>query len=588
MAWLWLLWMGVGCLLSVGPALAEGGAAVALVFEEPLPVLLAGVAANVTVAAVDVDNILDTNFSGVVTVTLDVSRLSHADVTTPAAGVELQLLQGQAMVEVTVGVSGLVTLALNNTGSLLLNLSATAVLEVGSNYAAEPATGNGFLLKNFRLTGNSKICSNRFELVAGLVQMTARATGVAFASVVVTTEPVECVLLPSRRRAVTSVLDVDLRIELAVPLLLTAQRALRNLTTAQGGNVTLAQTLLATDITLQAAVFSDVDNTVVASEEDAAVTIPGVNCSGDTWSAWDSCQPYCSTDTVGVRTRSRQCPPETAQEACTSLLCATCNDGNNGGCDSNAACTADAQGARLCSCNNAFLGDGLSCTVRSEQQSLKLVARLTFNESLADVAPTSEEQARLLEQLLVLLSSVLQVTRSRLKNTSVGSSPAGLTLQLTIGKPTTAADPNAPSYAATIEALVANGEPRLVFDNKSLEATGETLAIESDLAASAADWGQTDTMYLLIVLFSVGIVCLIIMVLIHRYLSMRAASKLSNDSSVRPDAESQSEPQPKFPETADNPTTYWASSSTTNDPVESFKHFYPSSKLLGSDNFSGY
>lgn len=396
-------------------AAAAAGPAVALVFGS-LPATTAEVAFNISIEAHDADGIVVGNFTGEATVTVDTSQLSHVNVVEPASSALVTLVDGEATLEMVVGVHGHITLGLNDTEGLGLNCSDTATLDITPNFSSEPVAGSGFLLQPYRLEGDARICTFRAQLTRALVTLAAAQANVQPAQVVVDTYPLACETL-SRRRTVSHRLEIALRVETPLAAMAVAYDNLLATVSLDDSNVSLAQSKLQEDSELQENVFNNSNNTVVATAAAATVTIPNVNCSADSWTAWSSCEPYCSVTATGSRSRSRACPPQEASQACSTPFC--------------------------------------------------------------------EE------------------------------------------------------------------------DN---------------------DWSKTDTLYLLIALFSVGIVCLLIMIIVHQRLrALYGNQPAIGSTKVAPNVE--------FPEMAENPSKYWASSGTSGDPEEPMRHFYPSSKLLGSDPY---
>ena len=133
-----------------------------------------------------------------------------------------------------------------------------------------------------------------------------------------------------------------------------------------------------------ASVFANATSS--SEDNEPTMTINGVDCTQDEWSAWSPCPVTCNdgTNPSGAQHRLRRCPPESQSAICRPLnacpLPGNCSVAN-GGCDANAACTIrQSDKAAVCTCNSGYIGDGLSCTSVSQ----KVVdATLTFSGNLA-------------------------------------------------------------------------------------------------------------------------------------------------------------------------------------------------------------
>jgi hypothetical protein len=116
-------------------------------------------------------------------------------------------------------------------------------------------------------------------------------------------------------------------------------------------------------------------------------------------------------------------------------------------------------------------------------------------------------------------------------------------------------------------------------------------------AASGSDgWTATDTMYLLIGLFSGGFLVFFILGLViccckRRSATAPSAATAQNAEQGKKSKQGKQPANLEFPDVEEDPSTFW--SSNINDVNEPMRHFYPSSSLFqggngNADKFSGY
>lgn len=519
----------------------------------------------------------ENTFSGQVEVYVVEDDLTHPGSAPAAFTVVLTAGVGVATgVTVAAPASGRIVLAMRNPSGGLTAIG-TPGISVTAPTPAPPA-GRGQLRQQFVFQAPTELCPYSI-IPRTLIAIIASRTGADLSDVRVRTRVCDVGTSPEEQNMV-------IQVELPIDELTAARATLAAMVNSSQAVAETITALGAADSGLQT-FFEDPNNIMLEIPNLAQVVRPDVDCTTDTWSEFSSCTPACASS-GRTRTRTLLCPPMSESEACDARPCAACNV-SNGGCNSNAVCSADVDNARVCTCGDRFYGNGLTCQARTQAESQKLVLTLTFNASLADVAVNSTEEDRLISALIDLLNSFLEISGDRYRNatlTAINTTAFQFTVE--IGKDE---DPTSPSAATAAElrsrfnAQANSGPIATEFNGISFAVNSASQALESDVGAvadSSDEWNETDTVYLLIALFAVAILGMAVMIAVHTRLASRRAGGAYQPMSNKVSASSMFQ----IPDAQDNPTNYWAN--TTSDPEEPMRHFYPASKLLGADKFAGY
>lgn len=136
------------------------------------------------------------------------------------------------------------------------------------------------------------------------------------------------------------------------------------------------------------------------------------NAFATNFTAWSPCSITCG-NRPGVQIRSRACPPQTETRSCAVPSCVSCAV-NNGGCAPSATCSLNVNESISCTCPRTMVGNGITCSLRTQDQTSTLVGSVFFDGDLSAFSPSIQSQLQLQDSIRAALSQEIPVSIQRI------------------------------------------------------------------------------------------------------------------------------------------------------------------------------